>query len=143
MQKHDFDQLIETVIIPRDPRYQREAYHFVRDALDYTQKIISKANKGVPRHITGQELLAGFRSLALDQFGPMALTLLTEWGVGRCEDVGELVFNLVESGWFSKTEQDSRADFAGGYDFEEAFRKPFLPSRPLPTAADAPKSASA
>jgi uncharacterized repeat protein (TIGR04138 family) len=29
----------------------------------------------------------------------------------------------------AKTETDSRADFAGGYDFYEAFRDPFLPQR--------------
>jgi uncharacterized repeat protein (TIGR04138 family) len=34
----------------------------------------------------------------------------------------------VEAGLFSKTDSDSREDFQGGYDFEEAFRKPFLPA---------------
>ena len=111
----------------KDPRYQRDAYLFVREALDYTQKTIGKDARGRIRHVTGQELLRGIQEYALQQFGPMTQTVLEEWGVRRCEDFGEIVFNMVEVGWLAKTEKDSRADFQGGYDFGEAFRKPFLP----------------
>jgi uncharacterized repeat protein (TIGR04138 family) len=131
MQTQSFDRVLDQVLA-RDPRYAREAYHFLREALDYTQRAISKANQGKLRHVTGQELLAGIRAYALQQYGPMALMLLNEWGIHRCEDFGELVFNLVDAGVLSKTETDSRADFANGYDFEEAFRKPFLPTRRRP-----------
>ncbi len=129
MQPQDFDEGVER-IVARDPRYTREAYEFVREALDFTQKAISKANKGKLRHITGQELLAGSRAYALQQYGPMALMVLNEWGIRRGEDIGDIVFNLIDAGLFSKTDADSRADFEGGLDFEEAFRKPFLPTRP-------------
>ena len=111
----------------KDPRYQRDAYLFVREALDHTQKTIGKDARGRIRHVTGQELLRGIQEYALQQFGPMTQTVLEEWGVRRCEDFGEIVFNMVEVGWLAKTEKDSRADFRGGYDFGEAFRKPFLP----------------
>ena len=56
----------------------------------------------------------------------MAITLLEEWGIHNCQDFGDIVFNMVDVGWLAKTEQDSRADFQGGYDFQEAFRKPLL-----------------
>jgi uncharacterized repeat protein (TIGR04138 family) len=137
MQPQNFDDLLEQVVAT-DPRYHRDAYHFLREALDYTQRAISKANKGKLRHVTGQELLAGIRAFALQQFGPMALTLLQEWGIRRCEDFGELVFSLIDHGILSKTDTDSRMDFAGGYDFEEAFRKPFLPARPRIPGVEAP-----
>lgn len=130
MQTQSFEAVLEQ-ILTQDPRYAREAYHFVREALDYTQQAISRANQGRMRHVTGQELLAGIRAYALKQYGPMALTLLQEWGVRRCEDFGEIVFNLVDAGVLSKTETDSRRDFAHGYDFDEAFRKPFLPTHPV------------
>jgi uncharacterized repeat protein (TIGR04138 family) len=45
---------------------------------------------------------------------------------------------MIESGWLAKTEKDSRADFEGGYDFFEAFRKPYLPASRLPKQADTP-----
>ena len=127
---HDinFDEELEK-ILTKDPRYTREAYLFVREALDHTQKMIGKPSKDdVPRHVTGQQLLEGVRDYALQQFGPMALTVLNEWGLQRCEDFGEIVFNMVENSLLAKTEQDSREDFKGGYSFEEAFRTPFLPA---------------
>ena len=140
MQPQNFDEVLERVVVA-DPRYHREAYYFLREALDYTQRAISKANQGKLRHVTGQELLAGIRAFALQQFGPMALTLLHEWGIRRGEDFGELVFNLIDHGILSKTDTDTRMDFAGGYDFDEAFRKPFLPTRPNPSNANKPEVA--
>lgn len=127
MHEASFDDKIE-VIRAKDPRYDREAYLFVREALDYTQKNIGKDNRGRVRHVTGQELLAGVRDFALAQFGPMALMLLEEWGVRRCRDFGDIVFNMVEADLLAKTDKDSRADFENGYDFDDAFRKPFLPA---------------
>lgn len=137
MQTQDFEAVLET-IVTKDPRYQREAYEFLREALDYTQKAIGKANQGKLRHITGQELLAGIRAYALSQYGPMTLTLFHDWGVRSCSDFGEIVFNLVENRVLSKTENDRRADFQEGYDFEETFVKPFRPlHRPDPQPSKA------
>jgi uncharacterized repeat protein (TIGR04138 family) len=126
MQEVSFEQALAE-IQAKDPRYQRDAYVFVREALEHTQKIIAKDTRGRVRHVSGQELLAGIRDFALQQFGPMAKMLLEEWGVRRCSDFGDIVFNMIEVGWLAKTKNDSRADFEGGYDFEEAFRHPFLP----------------
>ena len=140
MQETNFEETLET-ILKKDSRYHRGAYFFVREALDYTQKQVAKSQKNKVRHIKGQELLEGIRACALEQFGPMTLTVLHEWGVRRCEDFGEIVFNMVENALLAKTEEDSRQDFQDGYDFEEAFRKPYLPKkRP---ASSPPEKASA
>ncbi len=126
MHEVSFDEAIE-MIRAKDPRFQADGYRFVREALDYTQKRIGKENRGRIRHVSGQELLGGIRDFALEQFGPMALLMLEEWGIRSCRDFGDIVFNLVEAQVLAKTETDTRADFEGGYDFYEAFRKPFLP----------------
>jgi uncharacterized repeat protein (TIGR04138 family) len=42
------------------------------------------------------------------------------------------VFTMVEHSLLKTSEQDSRDDFKGGYDFFEAFCQPFLPARPAP-----------
>jgi uncharacterized repeat protein (TIGR04138 family) len=126
MQEVNFDEVLEE-ILAKDPRYHRDAYHFIREALDHTQKLISKENRGQVRHVTPQELLDGIRQFALQQFGPMAVTVLDEWGVRNSQDFGEIVFNMVESGLLAKTEKDSRAGFQNGYDFTDAFRKPYWP----------------
>ena len=70
----------------------------------------------------------------------MTLTVLHEWGLRSCEDFGEIVFNMVEANLLAKTETDSREDFKAGYDFHEAFRQPFLPSKPRSGHEPAPKS---
>ena len=129
--KQNYDEVLEA-IVAGDSRYHRNAYHFVREGLDYTQRTISEREDGAVRHISGQELLGGIRAHALDQYGPMALTVLGEWGVSRCEDFGAIVFNMVEHELLAKTEEDSADDFTGGYDFAEAFREPFLPPKPVP-----------
>jgi uncharacterized repeat protein (TIGR04138 family) len=115
-------------ISQRDARFDREAYLFVREALNYTQKQVSKANKNKVRHVTGVELLAGIRDYALHEYGPMAQYILQHWGVKSCEDVGAIVFNMVDANLLAKTENDTQADFKGVYNFEEAFRQPFLPA---------------
>ena len=130
MQEINFDETVE-LILARDARYAREAYSFVREALDFTQKLIVKENRGQVRHVSGQELLEGIRQFALQQFGPMVVTVLGEWGIRNCLDFGEIVFNMVETGLLAKTDRDSREDFQNGYDFTDAFRKPFWPSQKL------------
>jgi uncharacterized repeat protein (TIGR04138 family) len=86
-----------------------------------------KAERGRMRHVSAAELLEGIRVYALQEYGPMALTVLRQWGLNSTEDVGEVVFNLVESGKLGKTEVDRRLYFANGYDFAEAFAAPFQP----------------
>jgi uncharacterized repeat protein (TIGR04138 family) len=134
MQAVNFEEIIET-IVKNDPRYGSGAYQFLREALDHTQRTVAKPVKGSGRHVSGRELMEGIREYALTQFGPMTMSVFSEWGIHRCEDFGELVFNLVESELLKKTETDSRDDFKGGYDFFQAFRKPFLPvtKQPWPT----------
>ena len=140
MHTANFDEALDQIVL-KDPRFPREAYIFVREALDHTQKKVDKGGKaesrhatgeepaeGKIRHVTGQQLLAGIRDYALNEYGPMALTVLNEWGIRRCEDFGELVFNMVENHLLAKTKKDTRDDFKGGYDFDEAFRQPFLPA---------------
>ena len=74
-------------------------------------------------------MLEGLRIYALEQYGPLAKTVLNAWGVRRCSDFGDIVFNLIEYNVFSKTESDRREDFADLYSFEDVFVKPFLPAK--------------
>lgn len=128
MQEVRFEEALEQ-ILATDARYHRDAYHFLREALDFTQKIVARENADRMRHVTGQELLDGIRQFALNQFGPMTPTVFAEWGITECRDFGNLVFNMVEIGLLAKTQEDSRADFEGGYSFDDAFRAPYLPAR--------------
>jgi len=140
MQDSEFAEIV-ALICKDDARFSPKAYEFVRLGLDHTVKELRKREAGRAersRHVTGRELLEGLRAFALDQYGPMAKTVLNTWGVQRCRDFGDIVFNLIEYKIFSKTDNDRPEDFESLYDFEEAFVKPFQPARRPRGGAAAP-----
>jgi uncharacterized repeat protein (TIGR04138 family) len=65
----------------------------------------------------------------MEEFGPLVVTVFEAWGIYACEDIGHMVFNLIDAGVFGKTEDDSMEDFKTVYDFQEAFVKPFAPTK--------------
>ncbi len=126
-EQKDFGDVVD-LILKEDGRFDKGAYYFVRQGLDHTIRNLENAPKEeAPRHVTGKELLEGIRDFAHDQYGPLAFTLLDHWGITKCDDFGDIVFNLVDYGVLGKTENDKKEDFSGGYDFREAFLKPYLP----------------
>ncbi len=82
---------------------------------------------GLPerRHISGRELAEGVRDVALDRFGVLARTVLEHWGIRVTEDVGEVVFTLVEGGVLIKQDEDRIEDFREIYDFQEVFEEAY------------------
>jgi len=131
-------------VVQRDPRYSYEAYEFLFQALHHTQKKLGReppepAEGDAPPadkryHVSGQELMNGVRDLALREFGLMARTVLHQWGVQRTDDFGEMVFNLVEAGLMSKTDEDTRADFHAVFDLDQALVQAY--NIPLDEASD-------
>ncbi len=108
-----------------DGRYAPVAYDFVREAVTYTVKQLQPESGGQRRHITGRQLLEGFRALVLERFGCLAIEVLEDWGLRHTDDVGAIVFSLVRNGLLGANENDSPTDFAGVYDFEKTFGSPF------------------
>lgn len=104
----------------KNPRYTDAAYLFVLSALQF---VIERLEE--PRHITGQELAEGCRDLALEQFGPMARTVLEHWGIHSTEDMGEIVYALIECRVLVKQDSDSRDDFQAVFDFDEVFDRDY------------------
>ena len=128
MLKRDFADAVDS-IRSHDSRFARDAYFFLRDALDFTIKLRKKRKDG-SSHVTGPELLDGIRQFALKEFGPMVPTVFAYWSVSRCEDFGAMVFNLIDAGIFGKTDQDTIDDFKACYTFHEAFVAPYVPEKP-------------
>lgn len=121
----------------RDGRYAPNAFFFVNEVAAAAVKWLksgemrpkdaapSRGEDGVNFHISGGELLDAMRRLARERWGCLARMVLEGWGVRRTEDVGEIVFMMVEDeklDW-KRRESDTRDDFLGGYDFREAFDK--------------------
>jgi len=99
-----------------NPRYSDAAYLFVLSALQYAIDRLDDA-----RHITGQELAEGCRDLAIEQFGPMARTVLEHWGIHATSDMGEIVYGLIECHVLIKQDSDTLEDFQDVFDFNETF----------------------
>ena len=138
MQDLDFAEIVD-LICKEDPRFDKKAYDFVRQGLDHTVKELRKKETSKTersRHVSGPELLQGIRVFALDQYGPLAKTVLNAWGLKRCRDFGDIVFNLIEYNVFAKTEKDRPEDFSDIYSFEDAFVKPYQPSKRRAPASD-------
>lgn len=129
MDQQRLEAIIEG-IVSQDSRYDVGAYYFLQEALEASLKRRQLEKHVAPsEHIGGPELLDGIRLFALEQFGPMTMTVFNEWGVKRCEDFGEIVYNLIEAGVLGKSEGEGKADFAATYHFKVAFENPFLPKK--------------
>lgn len=115
--KTQIDTII-SAIRKDDPRYHEDAYTFVLEAISFTQK----KNRRL-KHVSGQELLEGIKVLLMQQFGPMAMSVLRHWGIRSTEDFGQIVFKLVDNKLLSKNEEDRLEDFKDGYDFEKVFQE--------------------
>jgi uncharacterized repeat protein (TIGR04138 family) len=125
MKEQQYHQKL-AAICEKDSRYAVDAYLFVADAVAYTTKQLTAAESGRGRHISGQELLEGIRQYALQQFGPLSLDVLQDWGVKTTADFGNIVFTMVENGLLGASDNDSPDDFRDGYDFRKVFLQPFI-----------------
>lgn len=131
----NFDEAIK-LCCEKDQRYSPQSYHLVRMALDAAQKHVhgeeKKGAKKTNRHVTGKQLLEGFRLHTLDTYGPLSFALLNNWGIKKSVDVGNIVFNIIDTGLFGRSPEDRIEDFVNIYDFKEAFQKPFEPKEKYP-----------
>ena len=101
----------------RDGRYHERGYLFVLAALEFAQGRLPAR-----RHLSGGELAWACRDFALEQFGLLALTVLDHWGITSTEDLGRIVFMLIDVGLLARQESDRIEDFDAVYDFAEVFR---------------------
>ena len=101
----------------RDGRYHERGYLFVLATLEFAQGRLPAR-----RHLSGGELAWACRDFALEQFGLLAPTVLAHWGITNTEDLGRIVFMLIDVGLLARQESDQLEDFDAVYDFAEVFR---------------------
>jgi uncharacterized repeat protein (TIGR04138 family) len=109
----------------RDTRYAYEAYEFLFEAYTHTQKMFGRSAEPTrelapaENHVSGQELCAGAVDLAKREFGRMARVVFRRWGINQTDDVGEIVFNLIDANLLSKQDSDKRSDFHALFDLDD------------------------
>jgi uncharacterized repeat protein (TIGR04138 family) len=100
----------------KDTRYHERGLLFVLAALEFAQTRLPAR-----RHLNGGELAWACRDFALEQFGLLAPTVLEHWGIRRTEDLGRIVFLLIDVGLLAQQPSDRIEDFDRVYDFAEVF----------------------
>jgi len=140
-------------LLERDRRYTLEAYLFVLESLAFAQESLgfgaeppedelepvpeeqmagsrrtgpSKPQRSdcrAERHVSGQQLCEAARQYGQQQYGFLAPTVLASWGLRRTDDIGEIVFNMIDIGQMRKTRRDKREDFHDVFVFEDAFAR--------------------
>jgi uncharacterized repeat protein (TIGR04138 family) len=136
MAKINFAEVVEQMC-EKDLRFSSDAYHFVQEGLNHTLKSLKRGGQHAHRHVSGQELLHGLREFALKEYGPMSKAVLNEWGIKTTDDIGQIVFNLVNASVLGKNDTDSPNDFKNVFTFDDAFVKPFVPRNVAPPARKA------
>ena len=101
----------------RDGKYNERAYVFVLAALEYAQTKLPAR-----RHLSGVELAWACRDFALEQFGMLANSVLTHWGINTTDDFGQIVFILIDVGLLARQPSDRLEDFERVYEFAEVFK---------------------
>ena len=100
----------------KDTRYHERGLLFVLAALEFAQTRLPAR-----RHLNGGELAWACRDFALEQFGLLAPTVLEHWGIRSTEDLGRIVFLLIDVGLLAQQPSDRIEDFDRVYDFAEVF----------------------
>lgn len=122
MPASDLDSLVE-----RDPRYPREAYEFLLEALSFTQRRQARLTQSpnTDLDVTARELLEGFRDFAVAEFGLLAPTVLRLWGIQGTSDVGNLVYNLIAIDALTNQPGDRREDFDNVFNWDQELLRGF------------------
>jgi len=138
-------------LLDQDRRYSLDAYLFVLEALTYAQETLGfgreppseeleppradeapggrtrsrprRERRRAERHVSGQQLCEAARQFGQQQYGFLAKTVLGTWGIRSTADIGEIVFNMIDSGQMRKTRSDKREDFHDVFDFDDAFAR--------------------
>ncbi|AHG90543.1 Verrucomicrobia /Planctomycetes-restricted protein [Gemmatirosa kalamazoonensis] len=104
----------------REPRFHERAFLFVLSALEFSQTRLPER-----RHISGAELARACRDLALERYGVVARLVLEHWGIRCTDDIGDIVFALVDLGLLISQPHDTKDDFARVFDFDQAFERDY------------------
>lgn len=119
MHDNTFNQLRKLL---KKKRYDPKAYGLILAVVEFAIQ-----RMGVRRHITAKQLLDSLVDLMVERHGLLAQFILREWGINSSENIGEMVFDLIEAGLLKKRPEDTVQDFEGYDLFGEIERKALNP----------------
>lgn len=96
-------------------KYSPGAYILVFEVLDF----VSKETKEPKRHLTGRQLALAAFTYSLYKYGRLAKVVWENLNMHSSEDLGQIVFHLVDEQLIGKQEEDRVEDFDGIYAIED------------------------
>ncbi len=117
-------------VVRADPRYAYEAYDFLCEAVEFTQRRLGRAPREfdpaeIDCHVGGADLARGAADLAVREFGMLAPVVFRSWGIRATADIGAIVFNLIRAERLSQSDADDPADFDDLFDIDDALTRGF------------------
>ena len=94
-------------------RHSIECVNFVREALQVAQADGALSPKRIANAIGLCRVLL---EMSVDRFGANGKQILLDWGIERSEDVGLIVYRLIDAELVNKSTRDSLDDFNGLFD---------------------------
>ncbi len=125
-----------------DKRYAPDSYEFVSDAVTYTVRKLDRSKKPRgERHVNGRELVKGVAECAVEQFGPLAKSVLADWGLTSGIAIGNVVYSLIGENLLYASDDDRLDDFNNtDAILEETLNAPFHLASGSSATASKPKS---
>jgi len=99
-----------------------DAVHLVRDVCHHAAALPASIEQGV-RHVSARQICEALRTHVCFYFGDIdeGKELLAEWGIRSSEDVGRIIFTMVEAKLMAARPEDSLADFSGLFTLDTLF----------------------
>jgi len=112
------------------PHFAYEAYEFVCEAVTFTMKRLGRGSVEIvaatpDQHVSGAELLRGVCDLAIREFGMMAPVVFKQWGIRTTDDIGTMVFKLINVELLSRSDRDAPEDFHELFDLHRTLAEGF------------------
>lgn len=106
------DAMSKVYELARESKYQPNTYIFVHE-------VLQACAEEAPKHLTGKELTRGAFIFSVQRYGGLARMVWEELGLTCSEDLGEVVFQMVEAGLMGKQDDDKVEDFNGLFVVED------------------------
>jgi len=91
-------------------KYPAGAYVFIFEVLDWITISLQK------KHMTGGELALAAYAYSIERYGLLARPVWEQLNLKSSEDLGQVVFHLVEEGLMGRQDSDKPEDFNGIFD---------------------------
>lgn len=121
--KIDFQEALEKITAEhRD--YHPSAYKFLYTV---TTPYAERENRAQASHITVEDFYKMIYSEALRNYGPMAYTVFSYWGMKTNQDIACVVQRMVNVGLLMMEKSESQEAFHQFPSIQEVLEQPFIP----------------